>query len=548
MLHTYTYPRFDYVRSEEQRTGQPVRHPVVVIGAGPIGLTAALEIAQRGIPVVVLDDNDTVSVGSRAVCYAKRPLEIWDRLGCAAPMVARGVSWKRGKVFFREDLVYEFDLLPEPGHKMPAMINLQQYYLEEMLVDRCRAGSRIDLRWKHKLLNLVQDDSGATLTVETPDGVFHMQAEWVVACDGANSDVRRMVGAEFTGQFFQDRFLIADVVMKAEFPTERWFWFDPPFHPGQSVLLHRQCDNVWRIDFQLGWQADPAEEKKPEKVIPRIQAMLPGVDFELEWVSIYQFACRRIDRFRYGRVLFAGDSAHQVSPFGARGANTGVQDVDNLGWKLALVLQGKAPEALIDSYHEERAFAADDNLLNSTRSTDFITPKSRSSRILRDAVLGLAEREPFARPLVNSGRLSRPTPYRDSSLNTPDVDAFAGPMRPGTNCADAPVERDGLPGWFLNTIGDGFTVLVFGTRPDAPAVRAGPIEAPVRTVGEPGAGGRFDLIDAQGLLAQRYDARAGTVYLLRPDQHVAARWRRFDAAAIERAIERAIARAAGSQV
>jgi 2-polyprenyl-6-methoxyphenol hydroxylase-like FAD-dependent oxidoreductase len=158
----------------------------------------------------------------------------------------------------------------------------------------------------------------------------------VIACDGANSDTRRMVGAEFTGQFFQDRFLIADVVMKAGFPTERWFWFDPPFHRGQSVLLHKQADNVWRIDFQLGWDADPEEEKKPENVIPRIQAMLgPEAEFELEWVSVYQFACRRIDRFRHGRVLFAGDAAHQVSPFGARGANTGVQDIDNLVWKLA---------------------------------------------------------------------------------------------------------------------------------------------------------------------------------------------------------------------
>ncbi|HWI82958.1 FAD-dependent oxidoreductase [Ramlibacter sp.] len=533
MLKTYRYPEYAYRQSDEQRRGVVKRHPVVIVGAGPIGLTAALECAHRGIPAVLLDDNNTVSIGSRAVCYAKRPLEIWDRLGVAEPMVRKGVNWKVGKVFFHDDLVYRFDLLPEAGHKMPAMINLQQYYLEENLVAACERSPLVDLRWKHKLISLSQEADHAKLTLETPDGVFQVEADWVIACDGANSDTRKMVGAEFTGQFFQDRFLIADVVMKADFPTERWFWFDPPFHRGQSVLLHKECDNVWRIDFQLGWDADPEQEKKPENVIPRIQAMLgKDVEFELEWVSVYQFACRRIDRFRHNRVLFAGDAAHQVSPFGARGANTGVQDVDNLVWKLKLVLDGQAPESLVDSYHEERAHAADDNLLNSTRSTDFITPKSRGSRILRDAVLQLAEHQPFARTLVNSGRLSTPTPYLQSALNTADEDAFAGAMRPGTNCADAPITRRGEPGWFLDQLPPGFALLVFA--PDAPvaAVTAGDVTASVVCVGR-------DFSDAQGLLAQRYDARPGTVYLLRPDQHVAARWRSFDPVRIRAAIARA---------
>jgi 3-(3-hydroxy-phenyl)propionate hydroxylase len=537
MQKTYTYPQYAYKPSEEQRTGQLKRHTAVVIGAGPIGMTMALDLAARGLDVVVLDDNNTVSIGSRAVCYAKRPLEVWDRLGVAAPMVERGVSWKVGKVFFRDDPVYRFDLLPEPQHQMPAMINLQQYHLEEILVAACDRHPRVDLRWKHRMLSLQQDDAGVQLTVETPDGVFRLMADWVIACDGANSDTRRMVGAEFTGQYFQDRFLIADVVMKADFPTERWFWFDPPFHPNQSVLLHKQADNVWRIDFQLGWNADPEEEKKPENVIPRIRAMLGDkADFELEWVSVYQFACRRIKDFRVGRVLFAGDAAHQVSPFGARGANTGVQDVDNLAWKLALVHTGKAPMALLDSYHEERAFAADDNLLNSTRSTDFITPKSRGSRTFRNAVLELAESEPFARPLVNSGRLSTPTPYLHSSLNTPDADAWDGKMNPGTVCADAPVTRAGKRDWLLHALGDGFAVLHFGDGKPAPQAElaVGDIRARVLNVGT-------DLIDAEGMLAERYDARPGTTYLIRPDQHVAARWRRFDAGAIGAAMKRALA-------
>lgn len=534
MLSTYTYPKFDYVPSDEERTKVPVRHPVVVIGAGPIGQAAALDLANRGVSVVLLDDNDTVSVGSRAVCYAKRPLEILDRLGCADRLVAKGVSWQVGKVFVRDELTYQFDLLPEADHKMPAMINLQQYYLEETMIDAAGKTGKVDIRWKHKLISLNQADDHVELTVETPNGVFTMEAEWVIACDGANSDVRRIVGGGFVGQFFEDRFLIADVVMEADFPTERWFWFDPPFHRGQSVLLHKQADNVWRIDFQLGWDADPVEEKKPERVIPRLKQML-GDDrkFELEWVSVYQFACRRIDNFRYGRVLFAGDAAHQVSPFGARGANTGFQDTDNLAWKLKLVLDGAAPETLLDSYHEERAFAADDNLKNSTRSTDFITPKSRASRRFRDAVLDLSKDNAFARPFVNSGRLSQPTPYVNSSLNTPDEDVFAGLMAPGTNCADAPVKVAGSDGWFLNQIGDGFALLVFGSEGGARPIACGDVAARVLTVGD-------QIVDDKGVLTARYDGKPGTVYLIRPDQYVAGRWRAFDEAKIKRALARAI--------
>jgi len=539
-----------YVRHADQDAAEPVRRPVVVVGAGPVGLTLAIDLARQGVPVVLLDDDNRLSAGSRAICFAKRTLEIWDRLGTGQRMVDKGVSWNTGKVYFQDDLVYTFDLLPERGHRRPAFINLQQYYAEGYLHEHAARTPGVDLRWKNRVAAIERDDAGVTLHVSTPDGDYRLRADYVVACDGSRSPLRGMLGQESKGRVFRDRFLIADVKMKADFPAERWFWFDPPFHRNQSVLLHMQPDNVWRIDFQLGWDADPEEEKKPERVIPRIRALLgEDVAFEFEWVSVYTFACLRMDTFRHGRVLFAGDSAHGVSPFGARGANSGVQDADNLAWKLALVLQSRAPDALLDSYASEREYAADENILNSTRATDFITPKSDVSRVFRDAVLMLAKDHPFARRLVNSGRLSVPATLDGSPLNTPDSDAFEGAMRPGAPLADAPVRAGERDDWLLAHTGGGFVALCFagGTPGPAETLRALARDAlPVRTLllvpagaTGPAPDGVTVLEDAEGLAARRYDARPGTVYLVRPDQHVCARWRAANPARVRAAVARA---------
>ncbi len=513
-----------YERSADQDGGADARHPVAIVGAGPVGLSLAIDLAQRGIPVVVLDQDDRLAQGSRAICFAKRTLEIFDRLGCGEPMVAEGVWWHTGKVFFRDEMVYAFDLMPEPGHARPAFINLSQGRVEALLLERAQRLPQISLRWQHCVTRIARDGDGARLTVTTPDDEYVLAARYVVAADGSRSTLRTLLGHEMQGQRFHDHFLIADVRMTADFPPERWFWFDPPFHRGRSVLLHRQPDNVWRIDFQLGPDADPVAERAPERVIPRIQALLGSeARFTLEWVSIYTFACRRMQGFRDGNVLFAGDAAHGVSPFGARGANGGVQDADNLGWKLSAVLRGEAPERLLDTYTQEREPAADENILHSTRSTDFISPKSPVSLLFRDAVLGLAKDCAFARRLVNSGRLSLPSAYTDSALNTADEDAFAGGVAPGAPAEDAPL-AGGL--WLLDQLGDGFCLIVFGAIAD--------VAPPVRVV-------RLDPA-CDTLAAQRYDARDGTTYLLRPDQHVCARWRRFDADRVRRAMARALCR------
>src|ERR1700729_1582187 len=437
--------RFGYRRHADQDlvATNVAGHPVVVVGAGPVGLSLAIDLAQRGQPVVLLDDADRIGDGSRAVCFSKRSLEFWDRLGVGQRMVDKGVVWQVGKIFHGDSLLYQFDLLPEQGHKRPAFINLQQFYAEAYLVDRVEELPDISLRWRNKVIGLEQRNDHAILSIDTPDGPYRIAASYVVACDGARSSLRQMVGAEFSGQVFEDQFLIADVKMTAEFPTERWFWFDPPFHAGRSALLHRQPDDIWRIDLQLHPDADPAVEKRPENVRPRIARMLGHEKFEFEWISLYKFQCRRMDKFIHGRVIFAGDAAHQVSPFGARGANSGLEDAENLAWKLDRVLQRSSPEALLDSYHAERSAAPHENIRESTRSTDFMAPASRQEARLRKAVLSLAKETEFGKRMINGGRLSVPSMY-DSALSTVDCDAWRGGPRPGASMLDAPMTgRDG---------------------------------------------------------------------------------------------------------
>ncbi|MCC1493087.1 FAD-dependent oxidoreductase [Cognatishimia sp. F0-27] len=517
--------------------GAVTRHPVVIIGGGPVGLALALDLGRRGTPALVLDDHEGAGLGSKAICFAKRTLDIATRLGAGAPMLEKGVVWNVGKVFYGDGKLFEFDLLPEEGHRNPAFINLQQPYFEKYLVDAIRVaqaqGAPIEIRGRNRVTSVTPATDRTTLEIETPDGPYRLEADWVVACDGARSPTRDMLGLSFDGRVFEDNFLIADVRMKADFPTERWFWFEPPFeNAGQSALLHKQPDDIWRIDFQLGWDIDREAELEPDRIRARVDAMLSSQtgavpEYSLEWTSIYTFQCRRMEHFRHGRIFFAGDSAHQVSPFGARGANSGVQDAENLAWKLDLVAKGQVSDTLLDTYASERAFAADENILNSSRATDFMTPKTEISQIFRNAVLDLAAHAPFARPLVNSGRLSVPCVYDGFPLF--GEDALGGPdrTRPGSACCDAPVED----GFLLDHLDGRFTLLALGG--DAPEVAADEgVDLHV-----------VHLPRVSRELRDRYLGDApSAIYLIRPDQHVVARWPEFDHARVREALEQSLGR------
>lgn len=504
----YTYKTQPYVPPKALTEPEP-RHKAAIVGAGPIGLAMAIDLAQRGIPSVIFAQGDSVSVGSRAICWAKRTLEIFDRLGVGDRMLAKGITWKIGRLFHAEKEVYNFDLLPEAGHKMPAFINLQQYYVEEYLIDRVADfPSLIDLRWQNEVVAHADSGDHVVLEINTPDGSYQAEAEYYLACDGARSPTRKRMGLRFTGETFEERFLIADVHMPqspfGDGPAERWFWFKPPFHQGQSALLHKQPDDIYRIDLQLGFDAAPEVEKQPDRVIPRIRQMVGDLPFELDWVSVYTFTCARLERFIHDRVIFVGDSAHIVSPFGARGGNGGIQDVDNVGWKLAAILQQRASESLLESYNEERTFGSDENIRNSARATNFMTPKTDMEHMFRDAVLDLAGTEPFARKLVNSGRLSTPCSLNGLSLQSNVNDDLIGQA-----CPDAPFGETGASGWLLTEIAktdmNTFKLLLPNdwTCPDM-------LDVAVININETN---------------PHYKNRFGnSAILLRPDQHVLARF------------------------
>ena len=465
----YTLPVYEYRSPPEIASGATLDCPVLVVGAGLAGLAAALELGSRGVRTVLLDEDNTVGaagLSSRGICYAKRSLEILDRFGVAVRMQAKGVVWNEGEVYRGAERMYRFNLQPETDQKFPAFVNLQQFYVEQYLVERAQEMAQVELRWKNRVVEVSNRDDGVAVKVETPDGLYEARCEYLVAADGGHSTVRSLLGAEDEERsFYEDRWCIADVRIDTREEPVRKAYLDGVPTEGGAIWYHQMADGVWRTDWQIGHLPDADAETTPERATARLRRLLGAqARFELVWVGPWRFKKRLLKRFVHGRVLFAGDAAHEHSPFGARGGNSGIQDANNLAWKLALVLQGKASAALLQTYETERHFAARDNTENATRSAIFIGPETDGQRLFRNAILDLAQRHEWARAWVNVGRLSVATCYDASVLNR-EQGSF--PSRLACPGACAPDGRFGA-GFLVEHLQGGFSVAYFGKQgPDA---------------------------------------------------------------------------------
>ena len=512
------------------------RHAVIVVGGGPVGLCTALGLANHGVKVVLLEADDAVCTGSRAICISRRSLEIMDRLGALPGFLQHGLPWTGGRSFYRDTEVLHFTMPQDANQKLPPMVNLAQYRIEQILLDRAeQLPDLIDIRWQSCVTALDARGDGVTLTVGTPAGAYRLHADWLVAADGGRSFVRESLGLKLAGTSYEGRYVIVDIRLKSTRTTERLAYFDPPCNPGSTVLVHKQPDDVWRIDYQLQDGEDPDAAIAPQNVLPRVQSLLDMMGETAEWApiwtGIYKANALTLQRYRHGRVLLAGDAAHLLPIFGVRGANSGIDDADNLAWKLALVCRGVASPALLDSYSDERVAAAHENLSHGSKSTEFMAPPSFAFELMRTAVLGLAQRHAAVRSLINP-RQTTAIAYRDSPLNAvPDRSAAfdAGPA-PGDVLPECPlVHADGRAGHLTDLLAPGFTALRFGSGAPPQALRdwaarwtAAGVPCTVRVVAG-AAGPGVDAIDTGRLMAM-FGACPGTLYLVRPDGHVLARW------------------------
>ncbi|WP_233520002.1 FAD-dependent monooxygenase [Prauserella sp. PE36] len=515
--------------------------PVIVVGNGPVGQTAALLLARWGVPVVLLDRRpERDPIGSKAICQQRDVLDVWETVGAGRRIAAEGVTWTTARTFYRDRELFAYTLPDHGSSCFPPFVNVSQARTEQILDERIAAEPLIDVRWSHDVTGLEQNEGG--VDVRCANGAS-LRASYVLACAGARGeDVRALLGVTFEGHSFDDRFLICDI--RTELPgwsTERRFYFDPQWNPGRQVLIHPCPGSTFRIDWQVPGDYDLAAEEADGRLDRRIRAIIGDRDYEIVWKSVYRFHSRVTDRMRCGRVLLAGDCAHLVAPFGARGLNSGVADAENAAWKLAFVLRGWAPESLLDSYHAERHAAALENLDVTSATMRFLVPQDEEQHAHRRTVLDRAVTERAAWSEVDSGRLAEPFWYADSPLTTPCPGRpFLGrpprgtvpPAGPGTIVPDGPVRVEGRDTRFRELARDGLLLLTTpGADLAAAAAAAKSCAAPVRVL-------ELAAIDHTGALADAFGAGDGEVWVIRPDAHVAAVL--TDPAAVEPALHRAL--------
>ncbi len=546
------YYRYDVhpFRRPPEMSGQASDAAAVVVGAGPIGLVSAINLARFGVRCIVLEQELQVSHGSRALALTRRSMEILQQAGVAAPFLAKGLQWNTGRTFFRGKEVYEMLLPHDPDDRFQPMLNLQQQYIEQYLVEAAQAHPLIDVRWGQKLVGLDQDAKHVTLRVDTPEGEYDLVTDWLVAADGGRSAVRQMMGLRMEGRAYAGGFVIMDIRADLDLPTERLCFFDPDWNPGANVLVHREPEGIWRLDYRVPEGETAEQALEPERAAARIDRILEmvgqKVPWELDWATVYSASTLTLANYVHGRVAFVGDAAHLLPIFGVRGANTGLQDCENLAWKLALVAQGRAPRSLLESYSTERVRAAREICEEAGKSTRFMTPPTQGYRIMRDAVLSFTLSEDFPKDLLH-WRTSRPHAYSDSALNSfaAQDGQFAGGIRPGETISNM---RLGSDDFLFDHLATGFQLLFFaGALPPRGAAAemlkvAADMQPRVNRVviadtpSDWTGLADFVVIDAGGRIARKYAAHDGAGYLVRPDLHVCARWQRFTEAELRHAL------------
>ncbi|MCP4615425.1 MAG: monooxygenase [Bradyrhizobium sp.] len=528
----FRYPIFP-VGSAPEREGRQTRHPVVIAGAGPIGMTAALALARHGVRSVLLDRKETFNDGSRAICIARPSMHILERIGAVQPFLDKALGWRFGRSYYRGTQIFRLEMPHPQSEKYLPMYNLQQQYIEQYLHDAVAANALIDMRWQSEVTTIESGQDGVAINVATPSGNYRLDADYLLAADGARSPIRTMLGLRLKGDNYEGRYVIADIRMDHDFPTERRAFFDPSGNPGGTVLIHKQPDDIWRVDYQLRQGESEADALREDNIRARVGAILADIGhtkpWELEWWSIYSANTLCLDDYRHGRVFFVGDSAHIVPIFGVRGLNNGLADADNIAWKLARVLHGEADDRLLDSYSPERRGATLDVFANATKSTRFMTPPTRGWRLAREAALSLSLKHEFPRALANP-RQMQPYTYSQSPL-TPfagrDAEFAAGPVcgsfAPNAKLADG--------SFLLDRAGRGITALLFcDGAPDAEQTslldQVGRLDKHfVALIIQPNGGSAGAIKDPDGAIARLYGAEPGTLYLLRPDLHIAGRWK-----------------------